>query len=96
MTGKPRDIGTRGRVIVAAVTVGAAGVLAGWMAAGDHTATSANNTDATSVSPSGSSSGGFSDDNRGFSDGDRPTATPGAGSQSGGGYSPPVARTGGS
>ena len=56
MAGKSRDIGARGRVVVAALSVGAAGVLAGWMAASDHTATTATTTGGTSASSAGSSS----------------------------------------
>ena len=94
MSGRSRDIGTRGRVIVAAVTVGAAGVLAGWMAAGDHTATSANTSSTVSAGSDSSSTSAGSTTDRGFDDGDRSTATPG--STSGGSTSPPVARTGAS
>jgi hypothetical protein len=50
MTSRRRDLGTRGRVLVAAAAVGSVGVLSGWMAATDHTA-------ATPADASSSSSG---------------------------------------
>ncbi|MFI5047529.1 MAG: hypothetical protein ACHQIG_10745 [Acidimicrobiia bacterium] len=60
MTSGPRDLGTGGRVLVAALAVGSAGVLAGWMAATDHAATASSDATNTSPAASGSSSSGTS------------------------------------
>ena len=90
MPARRRDLGTRGRVLVAAAAVGSAGVLAGWMAATDHTA--ARPVDATATSPavvgndgSGTSSQSAIDDGR--------SAVPGAAQAP---SAAPDARTGGS
>ena len=102
MTTRRRDLGTRGRVLVAAVAVGSAGVLAGWMAATDHTSATAS--DATSSTPavsgsnndssSGSSgSSGSSSSSSQQGSGDDRNAVPGSPQAS---SSVPDGRTGGS
>lgn len=93
MTPRRRDLGTRGRMIVAAAAVGAVGGLGGWMAATDHTvvATPSASANGSSGSSGASTSAGASttyDD-----DDNASTATPGLPTHQ---LTPSDARTGGS
>jgi len=95
MTPRRRDLGTRGRVIVASAAVGAVGALAGWMAATDHSvvATSGDASSNASANASNGSNGASTSAGASTSyDDDTTTATPGLPTQ----QVPSDARTGAS
>jgi cytoskeletal protein RodZ len=95
MTPRRRDLGTRGRVIVAAAAVGVVGGLGGWMAATDHSVVTTSTNSSADASASASNSSGAST-SAGAStnyDDDTGTATPGLPTQP---LTPSDARTGGS
>jgi hypothetical protein len=89
MASPRRDLGTRGRVAVAALGVGTAAALAGWMALTDHTAS----TDTVASTGTAADSGSVSSTPSAFDD-DRTVAVPGSTASYGGRV--PDARTGGS
>ena len=83
-SGRPagrRDLGTRGRALVAAAAVGTAGILGGWMAASDHSAvtptSSGTSSSASSTDDGATSTPTFgSDDERAVPGNAVPQSTP--------------------
>jgi hypothetical protein len=92
-----RKLSTRGRVIAAGLSIGAAGVLATAMAIGDHTASASPSPAISANTASPSTDRGYEPDDRGSTS---TPSTPGSNSGSTGGtYTPtpqPRTRTGGS
>ncbi len=88
-----RKLSTQGRVVAAGLSIGVAGMLAGFMAAGDHTAGASQPASASTPTPTGSFDTPYDDGGASRGASADTSGTIGSGRQ----YSPqPQTRTGGS